>query len=535
MISCCGNTNAQTWNWANSAGGVNEELGRSIANDIYGNVYVAGNFSSPTVTFGSIILTSVATNNIFIVKYNAAGNVLWAKSAGGAYFDYGDKHICTDAFGGLYITGGFVSTITFGSITLTSVAYNDIFLVKYDSAGNVIWAKSAGGNNSDIGNGVCSDKNGNVFVTGYFKSLSISFGTTAFTNPNTTNTNTFIAKYDGAGNSVWANRDTLANSIGCSISCDTSGNVYTTGVFNRPTITFGSTILPNAGVNTDDIFVVKYDNSGNLLWLRTAGGTGNERSYGIISDDNGNTYITGYCSSSFTFGTSTLTNSGIYRVLVGKFDSFGNAIWAKDAGTSGVDMGRGINIDLNGNIYITGGFQSPTITFDSFTLIKTNSTSADDIFVVKYDPLGNVIWALNEGGNMYDIGWSICVDSFGAVFITGGFSSTTISFGSTTLTNSGNFTNDMFAAKLNYVTGMFENNSETKNISAFPNPTEGIFNLELSTNSTIIIFNVLGQEIFNETFKMGTRKFDMQNQAKGIYFVKIIQDNKEQNIKIIKE
>jgi hypothetical protein len=110
---------------------------------------------------------------------------IWAKRAGGTNFDYGYS-VCNDASGNVFVTGTFSSqNITFGSYTLTKTGAGystDIFLVKYDSQGNVLWAKSAGGTSDDSGESVCVDTNGNVFVTGYFKSSTITFGSYILSN-----------------------------------------------------------------------------------------------------------------------------------------------------------------------------------------------------------------------------------------------------------------------------------------------------------------------------------------------------------------
>ncbi|MBI3502643.1 MAG: SBBP repeat-containing protein, partial [Bacteroidetes bacterium] len=109
---------------------------------------------------------------------------LWAQHAGGTSYDEG-RSIATDANGNVLVTGIFQSsTITFGTTTLTNAnaGYPDIFIVKYDASGNVLWAKSAGGTSADYGYGIAADANGNVLVTGYFLSPAITFGTTTLTN-----------------------------------------------------------------------------------------------------------------------------------------------------------------------------------------------------------------------------------------------------------------------------------------------------------------------------------------------------------------
>ena len=176
-----------------------------------------------------------------------------------------------------------------------------------------------------------------------------------------------------------------------SSATDAFGNVYITGIFQSPTIVFGTFSLTNARPLTDDIFIVKYDPNGNVLWAKSAGGTQNDWANGITTDANGNVYITGsFYSPSITFGTSTLTNVGSGCTFVVKYDNYGNLVWAKASLESGYSIGYGIAVDTTGNVYVTGSFFGASITFGSTTL--TNSNPSDNLtFLVKYDKYGNVL------------------------------------------------------------------------------------------------------------------------------------------------
>ncbi len=235
-----------------------------------------GWYSSATITFGSLTLTNpgVGTGDVFLVKYDASGNALWAKTFGGTDGDVGNA-VAVDASGNVYITGWFASsTISFGTSTLTNAGPgNDVFIVKLNSSGSAIWAKSAGGSSSDRGYGITVDPSGNVFTTGAFMSATINFGTGTLTNASATN-DVFIAKHDSNGNALWANSAGGTNAdTGFSIASDSLGNAYATGIFASSSINFGTGALTNSTTGTQDIFVVKYNSSGTAVWSSRAGGT----------------------------------------------------------------------------------------------------------------------------------------------------------------------------------------------------------------------------------------------------------------------
>lgn len=137
--------NAQSaFPWAKMAPGLGLDEGIAITNDPQGNVYVTGQFTSPTVSFGTNTLTNGAGSTVFLAKYDCNDVILWAKQAKCTAMDYGNA-VTTDSQGNCYITGYFTSaSMVFGSYTLTNAGNEDVFFVKYSPAGNVIWAKSAG-------------------------------------------------------------------------------------------------------------------------------------------------------------------------------------------------------------------------------------------------------------------------------------------------------------------------------------------------------------------------------------------------------
>jgi hypothetical protein len=529
--------------WAKAAGGTSDDRGYSTCTDANGNVYVTGSFKGQSITFGSIVLTnsdnSGVTSDIFIVKYSSIGSVLWASSTGGLSFDEG-LCITTDASGNVYLTGRFDSpTITFGTTTLSKVGNHDIFIAKYSSQGTLLWANSAGGINYDNVTGISTDANSNVFITGFFYSATIAFGTTSLSNASSSGTFTdmYIAKYDSTGVLLWANlAGGTSFDFGNSICNDSNGNAYVTGSFVG-SITFGSTTLTSAG----DVFITKYSPNGLVIWAKKLGSTSGATVNGICTNSNDDIYITGeFQSSSLTIGATTLTNSnnsGNSRdIYVVKCIPAGTFQWAKSAGGIGNDYAYCVSADENGNAYITGGYTSPTISFGTSTLTNAdNSGNTSDIYFTSYGSDGTVLQAKSIGEGSDDFGKSLTLDASGYVYLTGYFKSASMDLGTFTLTNAGD--NDLFIAKYTGpTTGVIESFDNTLlNIS--PNPTFSTFTLTIPKpiNTNITITNLTGKQIATYSLQNTTTKtIDVSHLAEGVYFVTLKSDEGLVSKKIIK-
>jgi hypothetical protein len=439
---------APDWLWAKSIGGEgNNDAGFThAAVDASGNTYVAGNYSSKTLTLDQTTFTNAGESDIFLVKYDTYGKVLWAKNAGGKYFDQ-VASITVDASGNFYITGFFrSSSITFGDYTLTSQGGWDwvIFLVKYDTNGNVIWAKNPKGSKIEFVDAIgkvglnyatfiTADKYGNIYLAGSYKNDTLIFDSIVLLNDEISDS--FLAKYDENGNTLWVKNwgGKCYNNIANSIAVDDSGNFYLTGSFNGISLSFDSISLNNILMN--DIFLVKFDKNGNALWAKSAGGKVNDQSSSVAVDASCNVYIAGnFASKELTFGPYTIKSGGLYSdIFLVKYDGNGNVLWAKSEGGKNDEQVGSIVVDAAENLYITGSFNSSPFALGSSTL---KSEGLYDVFLAKYGKGGNPIWAKGTGGLNIDGATSVGLDASGNIYFTGRFGSPTIKFGSTILTSS---------------------------------------------------------------------------------------------------
>jgi gliding motility-associated-like protein len=517
----------QSWLWARDAKQANGAEGCAIATDLLGNVYATGSFGPPSIIFGTDTLRNTGNMNVFLVKYDGLGNLIWAKSAGGGGSGSNadvSEGIATDISGNVYITGFFQApTITFGTITLTNSGGQNIFIVKYDANGNVLWAQNPPGNSNDLGSGIATDISGNVYLTGWFSSHTLAFGSYTLTNAG--NQNVFLAKYDPSGNVQWAKSagGTMFDS-GFSVNTDQSGGVYVSGFIRSPASSFGAYVLANSGIQ--NVFLAKYDASGNVLWAKSGGGAGTDYGLSAVTDAAGNTYFTGWFNSPvLTFGSQALTNMGADDAFLVKYDATGNVIWAQSFGGPLVDHGYSLVKDRSGNIILSGGYNSSSITFGSFVLPYPGG-GTDPTFIVKFDANGISSSALSlaSGG---DDNNSIAVDSIGSIYLGGDFWENPFVVGNDTLLRTG--TETIFVSKF----GSASREKECPDIfipSAFSPNGDGINDQECLYGQDCIqsiyfaIYDRWGEKIFETTDKKhcwdGTFNGQRMDDAVFVYYIR---------------
>ncbi|MDJ1479528.1 SBBP repeat-containing protein [Cytophagaceae bacterium YF14B1] len=400
-----------------------EIYSQSVAVDKSGNTYVAGSLYG-TGTFQTTVLSSAGNNDIFIAKYDSTGQLLWAKIAGctgqAAALD-----IAIDLSGNPYITGYFFGSITFGTTTMTTHDKGlAMYVAKYNADGDLQWAQKASGDGSISAESIALDKSGNIYITGSFHT-NATFGTITLTSTGYT---VFIAKYTPSGTLLWVKTagDELA-SYGKDIAVDNEGTVYITGIF-KYSLTFGSTTLTSKG--KEDVFIANFTTDGEFQWAKSAGNTEEDYGYSIALDGSSGVYIAGSFNKTITFDNRTLTSNGWADMFLVKYTTSGQVQWAISAGTDSQENAFAITTDPSGNVYATGYFYN-TISFGNEDLTSNGSA---DIFVIKYNPMGNILWAKNAGGANMDHGRGIALDEDNNPYITGLFIQSAI-FGDTILTS----------------------------------------------------------------------------------------------------
>jgi uncharacterized protein YjiK len=303
--------------------------------------------------------------------------------------------VTVDSTGNVYIAGS-----TDGGLDgNTLVGAIDFFVTKYDSLGNKIYTRQLGVlGKVTSAEGVAVDSNGNVYVAGYTSGGldgNTSMGHFDF----------FVIKYDSLGNKLFTKQFgvSMIDTYASGVAVDSSDSVYVAGQT-------GGSLDGNTLTGATDFFVTKYDSSGNKLYTRQLGVSGEDTGANAVTvDSKNNVYVAGYTSGGLDGNTSV----GHSDFFVAKYDSSGNKLFTKQLGVSMTDtLAHGIAVDSSGNMYVAG---QTTGGLDGNTL-----TGIVDFFVTKYDSLGNRVRTKQlgvSGEGTYAYG--VAVDSNGNLYVAG--------------------------------------------------------------------------------------------------------------------
>jgi hypothetical protein len=327
----------------------------------------------------------------------------------------------------------------FLNINVKKIVFFLVVLVATTScfAQNYQWAKAAGWIGQDAARAVAVDDDGNVYVAGQYGGYS-QFDT-IFCYGNGTY-EAFLAKYNSVGDIQWVKHAGGPNEdYATGVCIDTEGFIYITGYF-LDSIFFDELKLESADLN--DVFIAKYTPEGELVWAKSAGGRGDDKSYTITADPHGNVAIAGQFSGTANFNSNFVSSSGDYDSFLAKYGNNGTCQWVKKGGGSNDDGAKGIASDAAGNFFITGYIYG-NIVFDTVHLSTTSPTSTD-IFIAKYTPWGSFEWIRKCDSYLGDNPYAIATDWQGYSYLTGYFQNET-TFGTHTIQAEGY--NDAFLAK----------------------------------------------------------------------------------------
>jgi len=369
-----------------------------VATDTGNNVFIAGSFYG-SITLGGYSLSAPDTiaSNVFLAKLDSTGTALWLVAGTGAGNAGGTPSaLCTDLYGNAIVSGTISDSITFNTLTLTT---HDLFIVKFNANGNLKWGNTVGGHprldSSSSGilfpdeiTGIMTDRTGKILFAGAYKADTFYAGTFAMMNRSAGGTNSFLFKTDTSGNTLWTNAIGGATSVTGAVfdfifgaAIDGAGNCYVTGATNSDVLYIGANAYINSCACGQQLFA-KITAAGSVEWQQPSvfpGGspaTNGSFGLGLAAHDCDAIYMIGLTSDAASFGPF-LMDSTYYIV---KFDTSGAALAAANAGDLNYFMERSIVVDTANNAFVTGYYMD-ACSIGSQTLSLTGSANA---FLAKY-------------------------------------------------------------------------------------------------------------------------------------------------------
>jgi hypothetical protein len=428
---------------------------------------------------------------------------------------------CPD--GCFYLAGEFVDTVQFGSKSMVSSGGTDIFIVKNNAEGEPLWSLKIGAADDEYVRNVCTDDEGNVIVTGYFYGTT-RIGTDEYASYG--GQDIFIAKYNAEGNFLWSFRagGPMADYLSAS-AADSDQNIIISGYFYESVLFGDSTITASRG---SDIFLAKFDDEGELLWVTAAGGSSSDQVSSAACDPDGHILLAGSYYYDITFSDTTLstlnpvgvfiakylpdgqleqvfqldgtsltteilitdTPSGNYYIsgsfsgqvtfgakvfdagefnedlYIAKYGGSGDLQWARHAFSTSSDQVAGLETDAYNNLYITGHYLD-TIHFDQLTLPYTLCCGSREIFIVNYSADGDVLWSEQISGTRAKV-QSIDLNQQDELLISGLFTEE-MTLGQLSLSNYDGFRNYVTALHTQLYTSVKLPDGKTS-MKVFPNP-----------------------------------------------------------------
>jgi hypothetical protein len=517
------------WLWANQTTGNGYSYAQDIFQDGNNNVYVCG-YLMDSINFGN---QSIVSNNqcAYVAKYNSYGLFQWVITFQSDISSFADR-ISVDYEENIIVAGYFNGTLNAGNFTLNTSA-SDIYLIKLDTNGNVLWAEQSVSNSYTQVHSIAVDVSNNIVVAGYCDAQ------TSFGNLVAYESGMFIVQYDSNGTPFH-----LINeyAFGCHSLDVKNGDIYISGAIHDTTIIENDTLYPTGYftvgplgdttyIMNNDLVFISYENNGDVNWIKQATSKNHDLWTFATLDESSNYYICGEIGDTTNFWGTTLLPAGGSTPFLIKTDQSGNIIWSV-TGEPVSSGGKLIFADIaihEGFIYLLGyPFQSSSFA----NLVISNNYYIYSTMILKLDTDGNGVWQIFDSTNYaHNKPSSIVIDNLDNISVCGYFEDT-VHFGSNYLYSLGGQTMYLAQVPSEPVAIEEQDYEDYESFNIYPNPTNGEFTFDLPYEEAIInIYNSCGKLVKNAVIEKGTSEFQLQES--GIYFINLIIGDKTYCQKII--
>lgn len=544
---------AQTWQWATHLGTAKDDAIGSIKISISDQIILAG-ILGDTLQFGNNLLVPPPGNYRygFVGKCLSDGTPVWGRAI---YTNKGNSAqnflfgftVSATPDNGIVLSSHFADTMILGNQTLVEAA-GGTFVGKFDSSGNLLWARNFGqpnvpGSNSMQLSPNAVDVDGNIYLACAFTNTA-RFESDTLTYPNGT---IYIVKYNKDGEEQWVRQCGPSNgwTRTYDLQVDYSGYLYLTGTISKDAV-FGTDTL-SVPPTRSIAYLAKMDNAGNFLWARKGGATTRNdvvgqigsTTYGtsIATGDADRVYLTGFFMDTVQFGNQSLQplcgNDYCTNFFLAAWDKSGNFKWvrqslADNSGANGIDL----LTDLPGNVYVAGGYFDQ-ISFDGHTVSTDPAVISPDGFIARFDTNGMCQWMIDL--NLRTVGMQLEARCPSAdILVAHGWKGDPGDLGGLGLPFTTDYQGIIAALATDYdcmITGTHTTQTGVANrLHLYPNPVSNMLYVTIpegyEKNSRLYLYNAPGQIILERSVTEGTMEIPVSTLNPGHYQVKVRQDGK---------
>jgi hypothetical protein len=356
--------------WAKSFGGAEVDRAYGVAADDRGNVYVCGHFQSTDLQIKGATQTNHGEYDLFVLKLNSAGELLWGRTSGGAGYDYAHA-IVLDAAGDIVVTGAVAGQAVLGSVTLNDSSKDrSIFIAKYSTTGDLKWARCTTGISGGA-NAVGIDAQGQIYVGGSFAGQG-RFDTLELNGAKGACGCVLKMTGDGAGLKAVTFPGTAPTVH--EIAVDAQGRVWAAGMFKQ-NIKIGSHELTSSSASNSDGFCAALDADLNVNWVKNIQGEGVDYCLGVATDGSGGSFFTGEFTSNASLDEATFHSAGGVDIFIAAFDATGRLLWSHSCGSEKTDNAYSTAWHQSGSLLL-GGACAAVANFGAHSMTSPKGSEA---------------------------------------------------------------------------------------------------------------------------------------------------------------
>jgi hypothetical protein len=382
----------------------------------------------------STLATLDYTSDFYLTKFGSEGNFQWSRTWGGTGYETAGK-VATDSIGNIYVTGAYNKAVDFdpgpGQAVLDTKGAEDTFVSKFDPSGNWQWTIAFGSTGSDVITDIFITDSDLMYLTGYFEK-EIVFVTDPYIGIEANgNEDAFLIKFNTELGIYWAKSwGSSYEDYAYGLVCDQEGRINVTGAFQE-TVDFdpGDAEDEHTSNGWYDVFLTRFNSTGEYLWTKTWGGIGYawDRGIGVAVDNENNVYVTGSFLGEVDFNTDpeeedVHNSSGERDAFLSKFDPEGAFQWAKTWGGENWDEGRCVTTGSENRVFVSGTYHN-LVDFDpdDTGVLEITSKGYSDIFLSKFNTEGDYFSTLAWGGTQQDYCYDMFIDPVMSLYISGDF------------------------------------------------------------------------------------------------------------------